>query len=111
MGLGTLMSLYTSARTSGCEMQLLNIGKRVRELLGLTNLLSVFASSENTASGSELVLFHRVDSAQIRTDPQSHYRVFVISGPRISCALGAGSTGTPASRSSRRCSRSYSDSR
>ena len=42
MGLGTLMSLYTSARTAGCEMQLLNIGKRVRELLGLTNLLSVF---------------------------------------------------------------------
>lgn len=42
MGLGTLMSLYTSARSSGCEMQLLNIGKRVRELLGLTNLLSVF---------------------------------------------------------------------
>jgi anti-sigma B factor antagonist len=42
MGLGTIMSLYTSARTAGCEMQLLNIGKRVRELLGLTNLLSVF---------------------------------------------------------------------
>ena len=42
MGLGTLMSLYTSARTAGCEMQLLNLGKRVRELLGLTNLLSVF---------------------------------------------------------------------
>jgi anti-sigma B factor antagonist len=43
MGLGTLVSLYTSARGAGCEMQLLNIGKRVRELLGLTNLLSVFA--------------------------------------------------------------------
>jgi anti-sigma B factor antagonist len=42
MGLGTLVSLYTSARAAGCEMQLLNIGKRVRELLGLTNLLSVF---------------------------------------------------------------------
>jgi anti-sigma B factor antagonist len=42
MGLGTLVSLYTSARAAGCEMQLLNIGKRIRELLGLTNLLSVF---------------------------------------------------------------------
>jgi anti-sigma B factor antagonist len=42
MGLGTLVALYTSARASGCELQLLNIGKRVRELLGLTNLLSVF---------------------------------------------------------------------
>ncbi len=43
MGLGTLISLYTSARAAGCEMQLLNIGKRVRELLGLTNLLDVFS--------------------------------------------------------------------
>jgi anti-sigma B factor antagonist len=42
MGLGTLVGLYTSARAAGCEMQLLNIGKRIRELLGLTNLLSVF---------------------------------------------------------------------
>ena len=43
MGLGALVGLYTSARAAGCELQLLNIGKRVRELLGLTNLLSVFA--------------------------------------------------------------------
>jgi anti-sigma B factor antagonist len=42
MGLGTLVGLYTSARAASCELQLLNIGKRVRELLGLTNLLSVF---------------------------------------------------------------------
>jgi anti-sigma B factor antagonist len=42
MGLGTLVSLYTSARAAGCEMQLLNIGQRIRELLGLTNLLDVF---------------------------------------------------------------------
>jgi anti-sigma B factor antagonist len=42
MGLGTLVGLYTSARAAGCELQLLNIGKRIRELLGLTNLLSVF---------------------------------------------------------------------
>ena len=35
--------LYTSARASGCELQLLKIGKRVRELLGLTNLSSVFS--------------------------------------------------------------------
>ena|ERR1700704_1030537 len=42
MGLGTLVGLYTSARAAGCEMQLLHVGKRIRELLGLTNLLSVF---------------------------------------------------------------------
>jgi len=42
MGLGTLVWLYTSARAAGCELLLLNVGKRIRELLGLTNLLSVF---------------------------------------------------------------------
>ncbi len=42
MGLGTLVGLYTSARAAGCEMQLLHVGKRIRELLGLTNLLSIF---------------------------------------------------------------------
>ncbi len=41
-GLGTLVGLYTSSTTAGCELQLLNIGKRVRELLGLTHLLDVF---------------------------------------------------------------------
>jgi anti-sigma B factor antagonist len=43
MGLGALVSLYTSAKASGCELQLLKIGKRVRELLGLTHLLDVFS--------------------------------------------------------------------
>src|SRR5271154_5167309 len=43
MGLGTLVGLYTSAKGAGCELQLLKIGKRVRELLGLTHLLDVFS--------------------------------------------------------------------
>ena len=42
MGLGTLVGLYTSAKGAGCELELLKIGKRVRELLGLTRLLDVF---------------------------------------------------------------------
>ena len=42
VGLGTLVGLYTSSKTAGCKLQLLNIGKRVRELLGLTHLLDVF---------------------------------------------------------------------
>jgi anti-sigma B factor antagonist len=43
MGLGTLVALYTSAQGSGCQLQLLKIGQRVRELLGLTHLLDVFS--------------------------------------------------------------------
>ena len=42
-GLGTLVRLYVSAKASGCELQLINLGQRVRELMALTNLLSVFA--------------------------------------------------------------------
>jgi len=42
MGLGTLVRLYVSSRSAGCSMELINLGKRVRELLGLTHLLSVF---------------------------------------------------------------------
>ena len=43
-GLGTLVGVYVSAKTAGCELQLINFNKRVRELLGLTHLLSVFES-------------------------------------------------------------------
>ena len=42
MGLGSLVGLYTSAKAAGCELQLLKIGQRVRELLSLTHLLDVF---------------------------------------------------------------------
>jgi anti-sigma B factor antagonist len=43
MGLGTLVRLYASTRSRGITLELVNLGKRIRELLTLTNLLSVFA--------------------------------------------------------------------
>ena len=39
-GLGAVVSLYVSARTAGCQLGLINFNKRVRELLGMTHLLS-----------------------------------------------------------------------
>lgn len=42
MGLGTLIALYVSAKSAGCNLELINLSKKVRELLGMTNLLSVF---------------------------------------------------------------------
>jgi anti-sigma B factor antagonist len=42
MGLGTVIRLYVSAKAAGCDLEMVNIGKRVRELLGVTHLLSVF---------------------------------------------------------------------
>jgi anti-sigma B factor antagonist len=43
MGIGVIVRLYVSAKSTGCDLRLINLGKRIRELLGLTNLLSVFA--------------------------------------------------------------------
>jgi anti-anti-sigma factor len=42
MGLGTLMRIYLSAKTKGCRIDLRNLGERIRKLMIMTNLLSVF---------------------------------------------------------------------
>ena len=42
IGLGALVRLMVSAKSRGCRLELLHLGKRVRELLGLTNLLGCF---------------------------------------------------------------------
>ncbi len=44
MGLGVLARLYVSAKSSGCQLELMNIGPSIRKLLGITNMLSVFTS-------------------------------------------------------------------
>jgi anti-anti-sigma factor len=43
MGIGTLVRLYLSAKSSGCLLELVNLGKPIRQLLSSLNLLSVFA--------------------------------------------------------------------
>jgi anti-anti-sigma factor len=42
MGLGALVRLYVSANTKGCSLELRHIGKKVRDLLIMTNLLPAF---------------------------------------------------------------------
>ena len=42
MGLGTLARLYVHGKSTGCVMDLMNAGKSVRQLLGITHMLSVF---------------------------------------------------------------------
>jgi anti-sigma B factor antagonist len=42
MGLGALVRLYVSTKSAGCVLELINLGPRIRQLLGLTDLLSVF---------------------------------------------------------------------
>lgn len=41
-GLGALVRVYVSAKSAGCTLHLINIGKPIRQLLGVTHLLSVF---------------------------------------------------------------------
>ena len=43
MGLGALVRVYVSARSAGCSLELMNLGKQVRMLLGTAHLLSAFA--------------------------------------------------------------------
>jgi anti-sigma B factor antagonist len=41
-GIGTLVRLYVHSRSTSTSLELINLGKQVRQLLGMTNLLSVF---------------------------------------------------------------------
>lgn len=41
-GLGAIVGLYISAKQAGRSLEVVNLTPRVRELFGLTNLLSVF---------------------------------------------------------------------
>jgi anti-anti-sigma factor len=45
-GLGALVRLHVAARREGCQFKLLHLGKQLRNLLKMTNLLSVFAQAE-----------------------------------------------------------------
>jgi anti-sigma B factor antagonist len=41
-GIGTLVRLYVSAKSSACTLEVINMGKPIRQLLGVTHLLEVF---------------------------------------------------------------------
>jgi anti-sigma B factor antagonist len=41
MGLGTIMGLYVSAKTSGCTLILINLSQRIREMFRVTNVWSI----------------------------------------------------------------------
>jgi len=42
IGIGTLVRLYVSAKSAGSCLELINLGKQIRHVLGITHLLSVF---------------------------------------------------------------------
>jgi len=47
VGLGTLASLYVSARNAGRDVYIVNIGPRIREIFTVARLLSLFEPAGN----------------------------------------------------------------
>jgi anti-anti-sigma factor len=45
-GLGALVSVHVSTMRAGCDLQLINLTQRIRILLGMTHLLSVFETTD-----------------------------------------------------------------
>jgi anti-anti-sigma factor len=45
IGLGTIASLYVSARTARCEFEVVNLTHHVRELFRMTRLLTLFEAA------------------------------------------------------------------
>jgi anti-sigma B factor antagonist len=46
-GIGTMVSLFTSARNAGGDIKLMNLTKRVGDLLQITKLITVFESYDD----------------------------------------------------------------
>jgi anti-sigma B factor antagonist len=50
VGLGTIAALYASVRMAGCELHLINVTSRIRELFSVTRLLSLLDTSGDPAT-------------------------------------------------------------
>jgi anti-sigma B factor antagonist len=48
-GLGMLVGVYSSARAAGADIKLAGLGQRVRDVLAVTKLVTVFETFENEA--------------------------------------------------------------
>ena len=48
-GLGTLIGSYTTAKRDGGTLKLVNLTKRIRDLLAITKLITVFETFDNEA--------------------------------------------------------------
>ena len=44
MGLGTIATLWVSSKNAGCQLALINLSPRIRDLFTVTHLLSLFES-------------------------------------------------------------------
>ena len=56
-GLGTLVGVYSSARSAGADIKLTGLGKRLRDVLQITKLVTVFEVYDNEQQA--IAAFHR----------------------------------------------------
>ena len=56
-GLGTLVGVYSSARASGADIKLTGLGQRLRDVLQITKLVTVFEVYDTEQEA--LASFHR----------------------------------------------------
>jgi hypothetical protein len=50
MGLGTVISLYVSARSTGCRFEVINLGQNIRKLFSMANILSLFEAAADPSN-------------------------------------------------------------
>ena len=48
-GLGTIVSTYVSAKYAGCELKLINLSQRLKDLFQISRIASLFESIDETA--------------------------------------------------------------
>ena len=44
-GLGSVLSLYVSSRSSGCRLEVINLTQKVRQLFSMANVLALFEAA------------------------------------------------------------------
>src|SRR5437764_7321784 len=67
-GIGTLVSLFTSARNAGGDIKLANLTKRVGDLLQITKLITVFESYDDEQKAASA--FQSAPRASVATVPR-----------------------------------------
>ena len=55
-GLGTLVGCYSTARSSGADIKLAGLGQRVRDVLQITKLVTVFETGMSPPSVATIVI-------------------------------------------------------
>jgi anti-anti-sigma factor len=50
MGLGSVISLYVTSKSTGCRLELINLGQKIRQLFSMANLLSLFEGAADSSA-------------------------------------------------------------